>query len=110
MTGYIPVDKDEVIGINTDNTDADLTEFLRKLVDSYLEIPWKNTQCGYACSDHASWTKAGYASSFVFEADFKDSSPYIHTTNDDVSHVSFSHIGQFSRLSIAYAIEMSLAK
>lgn len=28
-----------------------LTEFNKLLVDQYLDIPWVNTQCGYACSD-----------------------------------------------------------
>jgi bacterial leucyl aminopeptidase len=42
-----------------------LTEFNKKLVDTYLDIPWVGTKCGYACSDHASFSKAGYPSSFT---------------------------------------------
>ena len=28
-----------------------LTEFNKKLVDEYLDIPYVETKCGYACSD-----------------------------------------------------------
>ncbi|KAJ3167806.1 hypothetical protein HK101_011704 [Irineochytrium annulatum] len=112
MTGYQPPEKDEFIGVATDFTDIALTSFLRQLVDVYgVEgIRWIDTKCGYACSDHASWTKAGYQSTFTFEAEFDDHSPYIHTTNDDVSHISFPHIAKFSRVALAFAVEMSLAK
>jgi leucyl aminopeptidase len=75
MTGYQPPDKDEVFGVSTDFVDDDLSEFVRKLVVAYTDIKPYSTKCGYACSDHASWTKAGYRSAFSFEADFKNSSP-----------------------------------
>ncbi|KAJ3313132.1 Leucine aminopeptidase 1 [Blyttiomyces sp. JEL0837] len=109
MTGYKPEDKDEVIALATDFTDKDLTAFMRKLVEQYADVKWFDTKCGYACSDHASWTKAGYTSAFSFEADFDDHSPYIHTTNDDVSHISFSHVAKFSKIVVAFAVEMSWA-
>lgn len=44
---------------------SSLTEFNKKLVETYLDIPWVGTKCGYACSDHASFSKAGYPSSFT---------------------------------------------
>lgn len=28
-----------------------LTEFNKQLVELYLDIPWVETQCGFACSD-----------------------------------------------------------
>lgn len=31
-----------------------------------VDIPSVKTQCGYACSDHASFGKAGYQSSFAW--------------------------------------------
>ena len=42
-----------------------LTNFNKELVDTYLDVPYVETKCGYACSDHASFSKAGYPSSFT---------------------------------------------
>ncbi|KAI9355074.1 hypothetical protein DFJ73DRAFT_826010 [Zopfochytrium polystomum] len=108
MTGYLPSGKPETIGVVTDFIDPSLTLFLKALIDTYSDVKWTDTKCGYACSDHASWTKAGFPSAFSFEAEFSDSSPYIHTTNDDISHVSFEHIAKFTKLAVAFAVEMSL--
>jgi leucyl aminopeptidase len=68
------------------------------------------TKCGYACSDHASWTQAGYQSSSSIESSFEDSNKNIHSTNDrmDISdEFSIKHMAQFSKLAIAFAVELS---
>lgn len=46
LSGY-PGKTPKTIGIYTDNTDPTLTEFLRLLVDKYLEYGRKDHQCGY---------------------------------------------------------------
>ncbi|KAJ3086253.1 Leucine aminopeptidase 1 [Quaeritorhiza haematococci] len=108
MTGYTPANKKEVIGISTDFVDPELTGFLRKLTDEYCAIPWIDTKCGYGCSDHASWNRAGYPSAFTFEAAFNDHDPYIHSANDDISHISFDHMAEFTKLVVSYAVELVL--
>ncbi|KAJ3286121.1 Leucine aminopeptidase 1 [Rhizoclosmatium sp. JEL0117] len=111
MTGYTPEGKTEVIGIATDNVDDELEEFVRELVKVYVKgVKIIDTECGYGCSDHASWTKAGYPASFTFETSFKESSPYIHSTNDVVENISFEHMEKFVRVAIAFTVELSLAK
>lgn len=59
------------------------------------------------CSDHVSWTQLGYASAFVFESEFKDHSPYIHTSGDDISHISFEHMSEFVKLVIGWGVELT---
>ncbi|KAI9355719.1 hypothetical protein DFJ73DRAFT_824837 [Zopfochytrium polystomum] len=108
MTGYLAPDKPETIAIVTDFVDAKLTDFLKVLIEAYSDVKWTQTKCGYTCSDHATWTKAGYPAVFTFETEFDDHSPFIHTTDDDVSHVSFEHVARFSKLALAFAVEMSL--
>jgi bacterial leucyl aminopeptidase len=108
MTGYQPKGKTPVIGISTDNIDESLTNTLRMLSDAYSGIGWKNTKCGYACSDHASWTKAGVPSCFTFEAEFENQSPYIHSTGDTVETLSFEHMSAFVNNVLGFAVEMSL--
>ncbi|KAJ8086417.1 hypothetical protein PM082_005240 [Marasmius tenuissimus] len=109
MTAWVKRGTREEVGIITDYTDEGLTEFNKKLVDLYLDIPYVETECGYACSDHASWRKAGYPSVFTIESSFENSNHYIHSTNDriDISdEFSFDHMLEFSKLAVAFAIEL----
>ncbi|EIM88211.1 peptidase [Stereum hirsutum FP-91666 SS1] len=109
MTAWVKRGTKEEVGIITDYVDSGLTDFNKKLVDSYLEIPYVETKCGYACSDHASWGKAGYPSSFTIESTFENSNKNIHSANDriDVSdEFSFTHMLEFSKLAVAFAIEL----
>ncbi|KAI9326246.1 hypothetical protein DFJ73DRAFT_909133, partial [Zopfochytrium polystomum] len=108
MTGYFPSGETETIVVMTDFVDPALTRFLKALVETYAGVGWTETSCGFACSDHASWTKAGFPSAFMFESEFPASSPYVHTPVDDVSNVSFEHMAKFTKLAIAFAVEMSL--
>ncbi|RPD61930.1 peptidase [Lentinus tigrinus ALCF2SS1-7] len=110
MTAFVKRGTREQVGIITDFTDPDLTQFNKDLVDLYLDIPWVDTQCGYACSDHASWRKAGYPSVFTIESSFPESNhQYIHTSNDryDISdEFSFEHMREFSKLAVGFAVEL----
>lgn len=99
--------KERTVGVVTDFVDADTIQFVRQLVDEYLDISWTNTVCGYGCSDHASWTRNGYRSTFPFEAQFSNRSPYIHTPFDDMSTVDIEHCEQFGWLGLSFAIELS---
>jgi len=96
------------VGIITDYVNDDLTAFVRKLVETYATIPWTNTDCGYACSDHASWDKAGYPASFPFEAAFGDDNPYIHSADDTIDKLDLNHGLQFARVALGFAVELGL--
>jgi leucyl aminopeptidase len=109
MTAWVKRGSSEEVGIITDYTDENLTAFNKALVDLYLDIPFVETKCGYACSDHASWRKAGYPSSFTIESSFENSNKNIHSTNDriDISdEFSFTHMLEFSKLAVAFAVEL----
>lgn len=114
MTGYIAntlaAGEPESVGVITDYVDEGLTAFIMKVVESYCTIPYTLTKCGYACSDHASASKAGYPSAFVIESDFKYSDKKIHTTEDKIEFLSFSHMLQHARLTLGLAIELAFAK
>jgi leucyl aminopeptidase len=73
----------------TDYSNAGLKVFFEQLFDTYM-APMGHTRgtytCGYGCSDHASWTNAGYPAAMMFEAGDPDGSfPYIHTTGDTLA-------------------------
>ncbi|KAJ7781427.1 peptidase [Mycena metata] len=109
MTAWVKRGTREEVGLIMDFVDLPLTEFNKQLVDLYLDIPWVETKCGYACSDHASWRKAGYPSSFTIESTFENSNQNIHSAKDhiDVSdEFSFLHMLEFSKLAVAFAVEL----
>ena len=93
----------------TDYTNAAQNTFLANLAAAYLpELTVGYDRCGYGCSDHASWTAAGFAASFPFEAAFADDNKAIHTANDTTATFGNQalHAAKFSRLALAYAVEL----
>jgi len=108
MIGYYRPGSTRVISVTTDFTSAALNEFTRKLATTYTTTPWSNDACGYACSDHASWNKAGYNACHPFEASANNENKQIHTVNDVTSRMDFAHAMEFVRLAVGYAVEMSL--
>lgn len=114
MTGYVAktleAGEKESVGIITDFVDVDLTNFIKKVVTTYCDIPYTLTKCGYACSDHASASKYGYPSAFVIESDFKYSDNKIHTTEDKIEFLSFTHMLQHAKMTLGFAYELAMAK
>ncbi|QSZ30241.1 hypothetical protein DSL72_004763 [Monilinia vaccinii-corymbosi] len=106
MTGYtqrtLDAGEPESVGVITDFVDPDLTAFIKKIVTEYCDIPYVETKCGYACSDHASASKAGYPSAFVIESDFKYSDKHIHTSDDSIKYLNFDHMLQHARLTLGF--------
>ena len=81
MTGWVKRGTREEVGIVTDFTNDKLTQFNKGLVEEYLSIPYVETKGGYACSDHASWEKAGYPAAFTIGSAFSNSNRNIHGAN-----------------------------
>ncbi|KAI9227291.1 MAG: hypothetical protein DHS80DRAFT_27619 [Piptocephalis tieghemiana] len=105
MTGFTK--GKEEIGIVTDFTDPDLTNLLESLVDQYASIPYREFTCGYGCSDHASWNKAGYRSAFHFESASLEDNPNVHTTRDEYGTINFSHALEYAKVAIGFAMELA---
>jgi leucyl aminopeptidase len=108
MTNYKGSSGD--IYIFTDFTNPAQNTFVGNLVTTYLPGLVKgNSACGYACSDHASWTFRGYPSSFPFESTFSQDNPYIHSPLDDLAHSGGTaiHSVKFSKLAAAYMAEVA---
>jgi bacterial leucyl aminopeptidase len=93
----------------TDYTNAAQNTFVKNLAAYYTPTMVVNQgACGYACSDHASWTRNGYVASFPFESLLSQDNPYIHTPQDtiDKSGNNANHAIKFSRLALAFAVEL----
>lgn len=107
MTNYKGSEVDIVM--MTDFTNEAQNAFLGKLIDTYLpNIKWGYDKCGYACSDHASWNRQGYAASMPFESKKKDMNGKIHSGRDTISQSggTAEHAAKFARMGIAFALEL----
>lgn len=114
MTGYTTGTTDEGIephfGLIADYTLVNLNSFIKVVVDEYCAIPYHETECGYACLDHASALENGYPASFMIESEFKYTSKYIHLTMDTMDRLDFDHVKEHVKLTVGYAIELATAE
>ena len=69
---------------------------------SYVTFP-----CDYACSDHASWYQVGYADVACSE-DFDTENPYIHSSKDTTDRMDFGLCLEYTKLGLAFAVELAL--
>jgi len=101
--------RNSLMGIVIDFVDSDLNKFLLLNIAAYSNLKTGNMTCGYACSDHASWTRAGYKASFPFEC-----TPGVscvqsrgHTENDLVQYLDTIRAIEFIKFSLGFTIELS---
>lgn len=101
--------KDKDIVMMSDFTNGAQNEFLGKLIDEYVKVPWGYSRCGYGCSDHASWTAAGYPASIPFESTMEDINKKIHTANDTLQTAGgdAKHAAKFAKLATAFMVELA---
>lgn len=95
----------------TDNVEPALTAYLGRLSDAYSGAQRGEVACGYACSDHASWTRNGYPASAAFESSFDGVNPNIHTDRDTLANAgaNAAHSVKFAKLAVAFAVETAKA-
>lgn len=107
MTNYDGTATD-ILMIN-DNTNSAQNTFVTQLIDAYVGSSWAYINCGYGCSDHASWNSAGFAASMPFEATMSTYNPFIHTSNDTIGNMggNADYSVQFAKLGAAYIVELA---
>ncbi|KAI5954750.1 LAP1 [Candida theae] len=114
MTGYtqgsIDAGVEPHFGLIEDYTSVELNSFIKLIIETYNSIPYHSSECGYACSDHASALENGYPSSFLIESEMKYSNKYIHSVMDTIDRIDFEHVREHVKLTVAFAYELSLAK
>lgn len=100
---------DRDIVFMSDFTNAAQNAFLGNLVDEYVKVPWGYSKCGYGCSDHASWTNAGFPASIPFESNMADRNRFIHSDKDTIESAGGNalHAAKFAKLALAYMVELA---
>ena len=101
--------KDKDIVMMTDFTNTAQNEFLGQLIDEYVKVSWGYSRCGYGCSDHASWSNAGFPASMPFESNKGDMNGHIHSGRDTLQNSGgdASHALKFAKLGLAYLVELA---
>ncbi|MBI2379129.1 MAG: M20/M25/M40 family metallo-hydrolase [Gammaproteobacteria bacterium] len=95
----------------SDYSNASLVQFLKDLFSTYLApsgLRLATTSCGYGCSDHASWTAAGFPAAMYAESAFGDMNPTIHSSNDTLANSggTAEHSTAFAKLGLAFLGEL----
>lgn len=109
MTNYRAPSATTTVRVMTDNSNAAQVQFMRDLFAEYL-APQGHTlgssSCGYACSDHASWTQAGFPAGMYDEGPFF---PSLHTANDTLANVggTANHATVIAKLGLAFVAELA---
>ncbi|KAJ3571201.1 hypothetical protein NP233_g3906 [Leucocoprinus birnbaumii] len=109
---YVKPGTEEVIRLTQDHTSVTLNAYIPALITEYNAIPVRSYgRCGFDCSDHVSWTLAGYPASVFVGAIPENKHPLAHTAEDTTNYPGFSwtHILEFSKLVAAFAVELGNA-
>ncbi len=110
MTGYKGSSSDIYITTDWYNS-SELNNYLTDLMDHYNgtgahAFTYNFTECGYGCSDHASWADNGYDAAFPFEAAMGQDNPNIHSAGDVYSFFNTpNHAVKFAKLGLEFLIE-----
>lgn len=108
MTNYDGSAND--ITLMTDYTSSTQNSYIASLLDTYLPaISYGYDSCGYGCSDHASWTSAGFPASMPFETRMSEYNSRIHTSGDTLANMDSTGAKalKFSQMALAYIVEMA---
>jgi leucyl aminopeptidase len=108
MTNFKGSEEFDIV-MMTDYTNEEQNKFVGTIIDTYVPgIKWGFDQCGYGCSDHASWFTQGFPTSMPFEAKMSDMNHNIHTANDTVkvSNNNADHAIKFGKMALAYIVEL----
>jgi len=103
MVGYPKPNANQELVIDLSYTNKSLNNLLQLCAEQYATIGWTNGNCGYACSDQASWTDAGYAASFGTES---GKYQWIHTAQDTPDRLNVGYMSQFARMALGFVVEM----
>ena len=107
LTGY-EARNEKTLWVMDDYTNSKLTQTVVNLMRTYINLPISHSECGYACSDHASWYNAGYATVLPAEAAYEDTNPAIHTPNDSIEKLSSEHMAEYAKVAVAFGLALGL--
>lgn len=107
MNLYRAAGAQDKIWFVSNNTSVALNDQLAILAASYAGVPTGTKPLASGSSDHASWTRNGYAAAFPFE-DPSAHNRHIHTVNDTTANASsFTQAAAFAKLGLGYLLHFA---
>ncbi|KAK6507536.1 Leucine aminopeptidase 1 [Arthrobotrys musiformis] len=100
------------IGIVTDFLPESFAGYISHIATKYTSLTPVLTTCGYACSDHASAIRYGYAGGLITSGTIPELSKadYSHTKHDTMDKLSTPHIAEFVKFGIAWMVALGTAE
>jgi len=109
MTGWVNPNGIYEIYLTDDHIDVGLNQTLEAIIKTYLPtVTIGHAECGYACSDHASWTAAQVPSVYPFESHHEDYNRHIHTSLDKMADLSLEHMTKFAKIGVAFLGQIAI--
>lgn len=106
MTGFAYKNQPDM-WLMQDYVNSGLNTFVEQLIKTYVKRPVQYSRCGYACSDHATWTQNGYAAAIAAEAAYENTNQAMHTSRDTMDKLSIDHMTDYAKLASAFAVELA---
>jgi len=108
MTNWKSPGSTAALNLISDFANAPLKQFIRDLFTTYMAprgFTMTESACGYACSDHASWTALGYPAVMYDEGPIF---PSLHTPNDRLDQMggTADHSVPLAQLGVAFMVEL----
>jgi leucyl aminopeptidase len=114
MVNYKGSEDDIFIVSDPGYTTSELNLFLIELLEYYhssgaYPLTYQQSECGYACSDHAAWSDNGFMAAYAFEAAEGEENPFYHSPGDTYANMGndASHAAKFARLSLEFLVEIA---
>lgn len=100
-----PGSGEQVVGLINDFTSPWLRGLFTAINDTYVKAKLIDDQCGYGCSDHASWHRQNYHAVIPFEATLQTMNHNLHTDRDLIdSQSNFKHSNSFTKYALLFAL------
>ena len=112
MTNWKSPGSTAALNMITDNANVTLKQFIRDLFATYMAprgFTMTESACGYGCSDHASWTSAGFPAVMYDEGPIFQS---LHTPNDRLDNMggTAAHSVPLAQLGVAFMVELGKSR
>ncbi|CCA70750.1 related to aminopeptidase [Serendipita indica DSM 11827] len=110
MVGWQPeTTGSSTITVLTD-PNADMSNYMLNVIKAYVPTASvRSTKCGYGCSDHYSFSDAGYPVVCIASYGPNDANlnPNYHRTSDTLDKLNFDRMADFARATLAWIVQVA---
>ncbi|KAG8831712.1 hypothetical protein FRC20_008861 [Serendipita sp. 405] len=89
---------------------SEMSNYMLSVIKAYVPTATvKSTTCGYGCSDHYSFSDAGYPVVCIasYGPNDRNLNPNYHSTTDTIDKLNFERMADFARASLAWVLQVA---